>query len=73
MVGRARDIVTPIAGGAPTILAEDAFEAVLQPDRVIVSIEAVPTRPTLSRLVGSRGGGGLRQGRIMLNPASFAS
>jgi hypothetical protein len=61
MVGRARDIVTPVSGGAPVILAEDAFEAWLQPDRTIVSIEAEPARPTLSRLVGSRGGGGLRQ------------
>ena len=43
------------------ILAEDGFEAWLQPDRTIVSIEADPGRPTLSRLVGSRGGGGLRQ------------
>ncbi len=61
MVGRARDIVTPICGGSPVILAEDAFEAWLQPDRTIVSIEAQPVRPALSRLVGSRGGGGLRQ------------
>jgi hypothetical protein len=61
MVGRARDVVTPIAGGAPVIVAEDAFEARLQPDRVIVSIAATPQRPALSRLVGCRGGGGLRQ------------
>jgi hypothetical protein len=51
----------PISGGAPVILAEDAFEARLQPDRAIVSIEAEPKRSALSRLVGSRGGGGLRQ------------
>jgi Protein of unknown function (DUF2889) len=61
MVGRARDIVTPMSGGTPVILAEDAFEARLRPDRAIVSIEAEPKRPALSRLVGSRGGGGLRQ------------
>lgn len=61
MIGRARDIVTPISGGAPTIIAEDAFEAWLRPDRAIVSIEATPRRPALSRLIGSRGGGGLRQ------------
>jgi hypothetical protein len=61
MIGRARDIVTPISGGAPVILAEDAFEVWLQPDRCIASIEATPKRPALSRLVGSRGGGGLRQ------------
>lgn len=61
MIGCARDIVTPISGGAPVILAEDAFKVWLQPDRCIASIEATPKRPALSRLVGSRGGGGLRQ------------
>jgi Protein of unknown function (DUF2889) len=60
MIGRARDIRTETSG-AHVVLAEDAFEASLQPDRVIVSIEASPPRPALSRLVGSRGGGGLRQ------------
>lgn len=33
----------------------------MRPDRIIVAIEAHPTRPALSRLVGERGGGGLRQ------------
>jgi hypothetical protein len=61
MVGRARDIVTPHCGGAPLVVAEDAFEAWLQPDRVIVSIEAQPPRPALAKLVGERGGGGLRK------------
>ena len=61
LVGRARDFITPVSGGSPIVLAEDAFEARLQPDRVIVSIEAVPARPALSRLIGERGGGGLRQ------------
>jgi hypothetical protein len=61
MVGRARDVITPVSGGAPSVLAEDAFDAQLQPDRVIVSIEAEPARPALSRLIGERGGGGLRK------------
>jgi len=61
LVGRARDIVTPASGGAPIVQAEDSFEAILQPDRTIVAIEAQPARPALSRLVGERGGGGLRQ------------
>jgi hypothetical protein len=60
LVGRARDIVTPPSGGAPVVLAEDAFEAWLQPDRIIASIDAEPARPALSRLAGERGGGGLR-------------
>jgi hypothetical protein len=61
MVGRARDIVTPISGGAPITCAEDGFEALLSPERCIISIEATPPRAGLSRLVGERGGGGLRK------------
>jgi hypothetical protein len=61
LVGRARDIVTPRPGGAPIIRAEDGFEAFIKPDRTIVAIQAEPARPALSRLVGERGGGGLRQ------------
>jgi Protein of unknown function (DUF2889) len=61
LIGRARDMVTPLVGGTPQVIAEDAFEAWLQPDRLIVSIESVPPRPTLSQLIGSRCGGGLRK------------
>jgi Protein of unknown function (DUF2889) len=60
LIGRARDIFTA-ASGAPVHLAEDSFEAWMQPDRTIVSIEASPRRPNLSRLVGGRGGRGFRQ------------
>jgi hypothetical protein len=61
MVGRARDIVTPRAGGRPVICTEDSFVALLSPERSIVTIQAEPPRPALSRLVGERGGGGLRR------------
>jgi Protein of unknown function (DUF2889) len=61
LVGRARDIVTPRSGGLPVTCAEDGFEAFLRPDRTIVAIEADPARPALSRLIGERGGGGLRK------------
>ena len=61
LLGRARDIVTPRSAGSPIICREDAFEASLRPDRSIVAIEATPARAALSRLVGERGGGGLRQ------------
>jgi hypothetical protein len=60
-VGRARDIVTPGPSDAPIVCREDAFEASLRPDRTIIAIEATPARAALSRLVGARGGGGLRQ------------
>ena len=68
MVGRARDIVTPLSGGSPIACAEDGFEASLRPDRTIVAIEANPVRPALSRLVGERGGGGLRQVLVKVVP-----
>jgi len=61
MIGRARDVVTPVAGGPPAVLAEDSFRAILKPDRTIVQIDADPPRPSLSRLVGSAGGSGLRR------------
>jgi hypothetical protein len=61
MYGRARDVVTPRAGGAPIVCAEDSFEAVLRFDRTIEAITAHPPRPALQKLVGERGGGKLRQ------------
>ena len=61
LVGRARDIVTPLSAGPPTICREDAFKASLRPDRAIVAIEATPACPALLHLVGERGGGGLRR------------
>ncbi len=61
MVGRARDAVTPLAGGTPLICAEDEFRARLQWDRTIVEIEATPSRSAIGGLVGARGGAYLRQ------------
>jgi hypothetical protein len=61
MVGRARDVYTPSAGGAPVVCAEDSFEAAIRQDRSIVAIDATPARPALARLVGERGGGHLRK------------
>ncbi len=60
MVGRARDAVTPAAGGAPMVCAEDVFVARLRWDRTIVEIETQPGRAEIQRLVGERGGGHLR-------------
>jgi hypothetical protein len=66
LIGRARDAVTPRAGGppcvcVPVVLAEDSFEARLTPDRAIAEIAAEPPRPELAGVVGARAGGGLRQ------------
>lgn len=68
LVARARDAVTPRGGGAPQVCAEDAFEVTLLPNRSIAAIEAQPSRPVLARLVGQRGGGGLRQALQELVP-----
>jgi hypothetical protein len=59
--GRARDLAAPKAGGAGRVLAEDAFEALLDSERRILSIASDPPRPGLDRLVGARAGGGLRR------------
>jgi Protein of unknown function (DUF2889) len=61
MTGRARDVFTPSADGDIRILAEDVFHARLQWDRTIVEIEASPSRPQISGLIGAKGGGYLRQ------------
>jgi hypothetical protein len=57
--GRARDILTPMDGGDPVILAEDAMEAQAE-QRVICAIAADVPRPGLDQLVGARAGGHLR-------------
>lgn len=60
LIGRARDARTPAGGGAPEILAEDRFEAMVARDRTILSIRATPDRPALQTLSGVRAGGHLR-------------
>ena len=60
VVARARDIVTPRAGGAPISCAEDGYVASLKADRTIVAIEADPARPGLAHLAGQRAGNHLR-------------
>lgn len=57
--GRARDIVTPLSGGDPTPLAEDAMEARAE-HRLIRSVVADPPRASLTALAGARAGGHLR-------------
>jgi hypothetical protein len=68
LVGRARDVVTPHAGGAPIVCAEDGFDARVKPDRTIESIRSQPPRIDLSCLVGVRGGGKLRGALEQLIP-----
>ena len=44
VVGRSRDLFTPLDGSNPVVLAEDALFVTVAPDRGIVAMEAVPAR-----------------------------
>jgi hypothetical protein len=68
LVGRARDLLTPTDGAAPTVLAEDVVHATVAPDRTITAIRSDPPRPALSGLVGARGGGRLRGALVEVVP-----
>jgi hypothetical protein len=57
MKGHARDVWTPVEGGAPVVLAEDRYTILASPAREILSIEVTPDRPHAQQLLGVRGGG----------------
>jgi hypothetical protein len=59
MVGVARDLHTA-SDRTATVLAEDAMTVTVGPDRAIEAIEVAPDRPEAERLIGARGGKGLR-------------
>lgn len=59
--GRARDLLTPSAGGDPVVLSEDTMRVgVDAATRTIEEIEAHPARPAVTKLIGARGGGNSR-------------
>jgi len=61
MIGRARDLLTPLdAGVPPTVLDEAQFRIMASPVREILSIETVPEHPRVQELVGVRAGGASR-------------
>lgn len=57
--GRARDIVTPVDGGEPLVIAEDAITGHLD-QRTILDVESSPPRDVLAKLPGERAGARLR-------------
>lgn len=57
MRGHARDMSTPVGGGAPVVLAEDSYTLMASPRREILSIEILPDRSHAQELVGIRAGG----------------
>jgi hypothetical protein len=69
---RARDVVTPVAGGPPRICADDSFVAVIGQDRQILDIRIEPPRPAGRQLIGQRGGGHLRKALEEIMPEERA-
>ncbi len=64
VVGRSRDLFTPIDGSDPIVIAEDVLLATVAPDRQIVAMETQPPRPEVQVLVGAQGGSNSR-GRVV--------
>lgn len=64
VIGRSRDLFTPLDGGEPTVLAEDVLIATVAPDRQIVAMETQPARAGVQALVGAQGGSNSR-GRVV--------
>lgn len=62
LTGRARDLKTPVDGSSPTVLTEDQMRVgVNAATRTIESIESIPTRENLDKMLGARGGGNSRK------------
>ena len=61
MTGRARDVFTPLAGGAPVELASGQFSITASQAREILAIELTPPHPRSADLVGVRAGGASRE------------
>jgi Protein of unknown function (DUF2889) len=57
MQGVARDIWTPVDGGAPIVLAQDSYRITASAAREILAISVAPDRPHAQQLIGVRGGG----------------
>ncbi len=66
MQGHARDLLTPIDGGAPLVLAEDRYNILASARREILSIDVSPDRPEAQQLVGIRAGGESRSALIRI-------
>jgi Protein of unknown function (DUF2889) len=67
MEGKARDILTPVAGGAPKVLGEGRYTIKASPMREIREVAVMPDHASAQQMVGIRGGGASRiaLGRIM--------
>ena len=61
MTGRARDIVTPLDGGAPVKVDAASSRSPASQAREILAIEVTPPHPRVAELVGVRAGGASRE------------
>ncbi|MDO9485262.1 MAG: DUF2889 domain-containing protein [Actinomycetota bacterium] len=64
VIGRSRDLFTPLDGSDPIVLAEDVLIASVAPDRQIVEMQTQPPRAGVQVLVGAQGGSNSR-GRVV--------
>lgn len=64
VIGRSRDLLSPVDGGEPMVLAQDALIATIAPDRSILEMQTQPPRAAVQALVGAKGGTGSR-GRVL--------
>jgi Protein of unknown function (DUF2889) len=60
MEGHARDVLTPLLGGAPEILADGGYTITASPLREILAIDVTPPRDNAQKMVGIRAGGASR-------------
>ncbi|MDO9485256.1 MAG: DUF2889 domain-containing protein [Actinomycetota bacterium] len=68
LMGRSRDLLTPLDGSVPLVLAEDTLQAIVEPDRTTTSLTSSTDRVDLQPLVGVKGGGGSRARVVQLLP-----
>lgn len=61
MTGCARDLLTPVDGGAAVEVASGGFFITASPRREILAIEVTPPHPRAQELVGVRAGGASRE------------
>lgn len=61
IVGRARDIFTPVAGQPPEVLAEDSLTAILAANKTIAALASDPPLPADIDLVGTSALAGFRR------------
>lgn len=68
VVGRSRDLLTPVDGSEPIVLAEDVLTATVGMDRGIVAMQTQPPRAGVQVLVGAQGGSNSRSRVIAAVP-----